>query len=69
MFEDMVRRNEESKATKTPRPKSEPLAVVHSGLPDAEAVAPYTTYKRSTPTQRCAVGSESMGAVASRLRI
>jgi hypothetical protein len=39
MFEEMVRRNEEWKAAKTPPPKSEPLAVVPSGLPIAEAVA------------------------------
>jgi hypothetical protein len=39
MFEDMVRRNEESKAAKTPPPpKPEPLAVVPSGLPIAEVV-------------------------------
>lgn len=39
MFEDMVRRNEESKAAETPPPpKPEPLAVVPSGLPIAEVV-------------------------------
>jgi hypothetical protein len=39
MFEDMVRRNEELKAAKTPPPpKPEPLAVVPSGLPIAEVV-------------------------------
>jgi hypothetical protein len=39
MFEDLVRRNEESKAAKKPPPpKPEPLAVLPSGLPIAEIV-------------------------------
>lgn len=38
MFEDMVRRNEVSKAAAPPPPKPEPVAVIPSGLPIGEVV-------------------------------
>ena len=38
MFEDMVRRNEVSKAATPPPPKPEPVAVIPSGLPIGEVV-------------------------------